>query len=70
MPREISWDLETRITPTAAQVRKITRECGWENAMERWRWLGRRTLQNILERDDKGLPPAGRRGRKPRSKRA
>lgn len=67
---ENSWDLATRITPSAARVRQVVMECGWDNAMERWQWLGRRTLQTILERDDKGLPPAGRRGRMPRSKRA
>jgi hypothetical protein len=61
MPREISWDLETRMTPTAAKVRQVVLECGWDNAMKRWRWLGRRTLQMILERDAKGRPPAGRR---------
>jgi hypothetical protein len=70
MRTENYWEAQTRITPTPDKVCQVVLECGWHNAMERWGWLGERTLSMILERASKGLPQAGRRGRKPRSKRA
>jgi len=63
-PLMSSWEIETRVKPTAEKVRQVVRDCGWHSAVERWGWLGERTLSRIVEREQQGLPAAGRQGRK------
>jgi hypothetical protein len=64
MGREASLEMRVRMTPTAEAVRRLVEDRGWHAAFERWSWIDRRTLTQIMVRERKGLPPAGPRGRK------
>lgn len=67
---QVASYLEQRVrkSPKPSVVAQIVEGWGWSTALERWWWLDKRTLGDILSRHRKRLPPRAEcKGRSPRS---
>jgi hypothetical protein len=65
MRKQTSIEQSIHVAPNPAKVAFIVDEYGWEAATERWNWVDKRTLGDVLMRHRRGMKPRShQRGRK------